>query len=555
MFLIQIQSILTVLAATLPLACVISSAHAGEDKYSQQMTYPLTDGAALPRMPTAAEKEWMHKNPQSIAKLANVQPQGTVVSSTEYQPSEAIIYGWSGSTSWKTILAQMAKQITTVGQADVIVVVANATDLAAMTSLFNTNNVNMSRVRTITGALNSIWMRDYGPRIQYESGVRVIVDSIYYSTRPLDNAIPTVLAAALNKPHYALNLLHSGGNYHMGESGVGYATRLAVDDNPSLSESQISALFQSYYGMFTRWQTQLPWSVDATGHVDMWFMPIDTNKIIISSWPANVGSAQALTCDAAAIDMQNRGFTVYRVPARLINGVHYTYVNSVICNNLVLIPSYTNTTVSQYNAQALAAWQAALPGKTVVAIPCQNIISAAGAMHCIVMHYPTHTGGNNPVVYVRSPNTAQQLSPTNAVSVQWISDHVRTITSVDIQLSLDEGVTFTTVAANEANDGAYTWIVPDEYSTSARIRVLARDALGNTGSDQSDVSFAINGMQQRNGDLDHDDFITISDLSLMLLEWGLCPNAADCPSDLDRDEETSGSDLGNLLLMLDESVE
>ena len=277
-------------------------------------------------------------------------------------------------------------------------------------------------------------------------------------------------------------------------------------------------------------------------------MPIAADKIMISSWPSNVGSAQALTCDAAAVDMQSRGYTVYRVPARLISGVHYTYVNSVICNDLVLIPSYTNTTVSPYNAQAVAAWQAALPGKTVVAIGCQNIITAAGAMHCIVMHYPKHTGGNNPVVYVQSPNIAQQLTPASVVSVNWISDHVRDITSVDIQLSLDDGANFSTVAASEANEGSYTWSGPDVYSTNARIRVLARDSSGMTGSDQSDVSFTINGTQQRNGDFDGDGVVSNNDLGIMLLEWGDCENILDCPSDLNRDGVTDTGDMGFLLL-------
>ena len=536
------------------LTCTVSvNAGQGISK-SSPINQVLADVQNLPRTLTPTEKEWIKNNPQIQTRAVTTTPQGALIAPSEYAPSEAIIYGWSGSTSWKTILAQMAKQITTVGQADVIVVVANATDLAAMNTSFNSNGVDMSRVRTFTGALNSIWMRDYGPRFVYESGVRVIVDSIYYSTRPLDNAIPTVLSSALKKPSYALNLLHSGGNYHMGEPGLGFATRLAVDDNPSLTESQISALFQLYYGMFTRWQTQLPWTVDGTGHVDMWFMPIAANKIMISSWPSNVGSAQALTCDAAAVDMQSRGYTVYRVPARLISGVHYTYVNSVICNDLVLIPSYTNTTVSPYNAQAVAAWQAALPGKTVVAIGCQNIISAAGAMHCIVMHYPKHTGGNNPVVYVQSPNIAQQLTPASVVSVNWISDHVRDITSVDIQLSLDDGANFSTVSASEANDGAYTWSVPDVYSANARIRVLARDSSGITGSDQSDVSFTINGTQQRNGDFDGDGSIDSSDLGTMLTNLGECQNLSDCLTDLDRNGGTDAADLGRLLTLFGDAT-
>ncbi|MSR34829.1 MAG: hypothetical protein EXS12_08580, partial [Phycisphaerales bacterium] len=185
------------LVATLAITVI---ANAGQGKTTVGSINQIADVQNLPRTLTPVEKEWIKNNPQIQTSAVTPTPQGALIAPSEYAPSEAIIYGWSGSTSWKTILAQMAKQITTVGQADVIVVVANATDLAAMTSSFNTNGVDMSRVRTFTGALNSIWMRDYGPRFVYESGVRVIVDSIYYSTRPLDNAIPTVLSSALKKP-------------------------------------------------------------------------------------------------------------------------------------------------------------------------------------------------------------------------------------------------------------------------------------------------------------------------------------------------------------------
>ena len=138
--------------------------------------------------------------------------------------------------------------------------------------------------------------------------------------------------------------------------------------------------------------------------------------------------------------------------------------------------------------------------------------------------------------------------------MNWISDHVRDITSVDIQLSLDDGANFSTVSASEANDGAYTWSVPDVYSANARIRVLARDSSGITGSDQSDVSFTINGTQQRNGDFDGDGSIDSSDLGTMLTNLGECQNLSDCPTDLDRNGVTDAADLGRLLTLFGDAT-
>ena len=512
------------------------------------------DEVALPRTMTDAEMEWAAKNPAAGFKALTAPPTGPLVSTTEYSPSQAILFGYSGTTSWKNIIALMAKHITTTANTEVWVVVPNSTQLTDMTSRFNTNGVNMAKVRTFTLPLNSIWARDYGPRFIHEGGCRVIVDSTYYSTRPSDDAIPSGLASQLKMTYYATDLYHSGGNYHMGEPDTGYATRLVLNDNPSRTEAQVKDIFRAYYGIFTQLWNQFPFSVDGTGHVDMWFIPVGQKSVIISDWPNNSGSTQDVICDTTAADMISRGWTVTRVPAFLVGGVHYTYTNATICNNVVLIPSYTNSTVSPSNATALAAWQAACPGKTIIQVPNENIISASGAMHCIMMQVPTSTGGENPVTYVKNLNTAQSFDPGATVAVNWISDHIRAISAVDIQLSTDGGATFTTVAANEANDGAWTWTVPDLSSTQARIRVLAKDALGNAGGDMNDANLTINGTQARTGDLDGDGFITGGDISVLLLDAGPCADPADCPADLDYDGTVGASDISLLLLSFGDPV-
>ena len=508
----------------------------------------------LPRAMTTAEIDWAAKNPTAGFKALTAPPTGPLVATTEYSPSQAILFGYSGTSAWKNIIAQMAKYITVDAQTEVWVIVTSTSQQTDMTNRFTTYGANMSRVRAFTAPLNSIWARDYGPRFIHEGGCRVIVDSTYYSTRASDDAVPSFLAGQLKMQYYATDLLHSGGNYHMADGGTGYCTRLVVNDNTAKTETQIKDIFKAYYGLLTQIWTQFPFSVDGTGHVDMWFIPVGPTSVIISDWPLNSGSTQDVICDATAADMISRGWTVTRVPAFLVGGVHYTYTNATICNNVVMIPSYTNATVTSSNATALAAWQAACPGKTIVAVPCENIISAAGAMHCIMMQVPTSTGGDNPVTYVKNLNTAQSFNPGATVAVNWISDHIRTITAVDIELSTDGGATFSTIAANEANDGAFTWTVPDLYSTQARIRVLAKDASGKTGGDMNDADLTINGTPARNGDLDGDGVITSGDISIALLEWGPCADTANCPADLDYDGSVSAGDISLLLLIFGDTV-
>ena len=63
------------------------------------------------------------------------------------------------------------------------------------------------------------------------------------------------------------------------------------------------------------------------------------------------------------------------------------------------------------------------------------------------------------------------------------------ISHVNIYNSDDNGVSFRTIAINEANDGTFDWFVSNRPSTSNIIRVTARDNAGNYGSDWSPKIF------------------------------------------------------------------
>ena len=133
----------------------------------------------------------------------------------------------------------------------------------------------------------------------------------------------------------------------------------------------------------------------------------------------------------------------------------------VICNDLVLVPSYTNSSVTQHNAEAIAGWKAACPDKTIVPIPCQNIVTSAGVMHCICMHIPEHKGGESPTMYLQTPNGGATYEAGAYVPIAWLSDDDEDVVSVAIQLSTDDGSSWTTVVENTDDDGLYIWNVPD----------------------------------------------------------------------------------------------
>lgn len=476
-----------------------------------QPVYP--EGAEIPASLTAEEASYVKEHP-IVATPARVAPPGRVRTPAEYDPAEGIMMSWEGSTSWLNILAQMIRDITTIGDAKAFVMVDTASEASQASSSISAQGADMSRVEFHVRRTDTIWLRDYGPRYIYmgvqedgTGGVRAIVDHTYNRPRPNDNAIPSFWAGVRGEPLFLIPLVHGGGNFHLESGtgtaqGVGHATRLINNENPGLTESQIIQHWRDYQNLETTIYTPYPTFVDSTQHIDMWMIMLDDDKVMISEWVNEPSASWAITSDNAAADFAARGFTVYRVPAVRSGGTHYTFTNAVICNDLVLVPRYTNATAAQFNDDALAAWQAAYPGKTISQINCQSLVTSAGVMHCIVMHVPAPANGDAPGVYMTTQNDAPEFDPGDFVETQWLFDG-DDVTTADLLLSTDGGATFPITISTGFNgtSGSYYWDVPHVGTTDARLRLVLHDSEGNTSFDDSDLSFTINGSPPCPGDL------------------------------------------------------
>jgi hypothetical protein len=79
------------------------------------------------------------------------------------------------------------------------------------------------------------------------------------------------------------------------------------------------------------------------------------------------------------------------------------------------------------------------------------------------------------------------------VTIFWQSfDNVGVVSHI-VRLSLDGGNTFTTIADNlPGNAQSFMWVSSqNQVTTQGRIRVVALDAAGNRGRDDSNANFAI----------------------------------------------------------------
>ena len=450
--------------------------------------YP--EGAATPRNLTDAERALIANTPLIAGRGAGA-PVGEIRAVAEYEPMEGILIAYEGQSSWRAILRNMGRHITTSGNADLYVICDTASEAASAQSEFVAAGADASRVFTKVKRTDTIWMRDYGPRYIFDNGIRAIVDHTYNRPRPNDNSLPVFWGGDRDEVVYTIPLVHGGGNYHLDALGGSATTRLIANENPALSETQIIDLWRDYQGLETEMFDPLPSFVDSTQHIDMWMQIAADDVIVISDWPFDSGSSWDVTCDAAAADYAAAGWTVVRTPAIRQSGTHYTFTNVVMCNDIVLLPEYDNINAT-YSQQALAAWQAAVPGKTVIQVDCDAIVTASGVMHCIVMHVPQSSGGLDPVAWLASPDGGA-FDAGETVNVTWRTDDDEGVVAVDLLFRASRSDTFELVAENLAPTGSFLWTVPDINTDTGTLRVVARDADGREGGDDTDSPISITG--------------------------------------------------------------
>lgn len=338
----------------------------------------------LPRSYSPAERELLRDLPPLLSRGAGPAPTGVVRAAAEYEPNEGILVRWTAN---QAALNELIVKATTLdASAKVWIVVANAAAQTTATNTLTTAGANLNRVIWITAPSDSIWMRDYGPRFVYQNARRVQIDHTYNRlTRPNDNAIPSVIAARFGEQLFDTGLIHGGGNYHLFSDRPAYMTNLIVDENPGLSAADIIQRYRDFQGVEQRITEAFPASFDSTQHIDMWTLPTGPRTIIIGRYDPGAGTPHTVS-EALATELSGQGYTVIRTPGFRVNNTHFTYTNAVILNNLVLTCRFNNRPTE--NAQAIAAFQQAFPGRTIDSVDCTNIITLAGAIHCIVMHVP-----------------------------------------------------------------------------------------------------------------------------------------------------------------------
>lgn len=283
------------------------------------------------------------------------------------------------------------------------VLVYPASDSNTVKNYFISSGVNMDNVSFWVINHDSYWTRDYGPWFIIDGNDEIgIVDFTYNRPQRVhDDAVLETVVDLMGVERYDMPIVHTGGNYMVDGYGTAASTDLVLEENPNLTSSSILSYCHNYLGIDNYMLLNDPLG-EYIAHIDCWGKFLDVDKVLIgqvSTYDNRYNDYEDIANTFAnAFTPWGNHYQVYRV---FTPGGSYhketPYTNSLILNDHVFVP----TTGSQYDDQAITAYQQAMPGYTIVPIRQSNNTpwENTDALHCrtheladlgmlYIKHYP-----------------------------------------------------------------------------------------------------------------------------------------------------------------------
>jgi agmatine deiminase len=299
----------------------------------------------------------------------------------EYEPVSAVAIGWAAYTP---MLTSIAKAVTGPGRAQ----------LWAVGGPSSISGVPAASYSRISAPLDTVWMRDYGP-FGVAGGKPGIVDSVYrhYQYRRNDDAVPGVLGRAKNIDVFGMPIIMDGGNLMVDSQGTLFHTNRTYLWNSGMSREAVDAHLKNYLKVKKIVTFDYAGSpgqpADGTGHIDMYIKLLNDNTVLLAvtaDEPFKAACDKAMAWFKANKAPNGEPYKIITVKAWATDA-WYTYTNSLVVNNVAIIPSYSASTEE---ANAKAAYESA--GYTVVPVPSDDSIVAGGSIHCVTQTIPGAPG-------------------------------------------------------------------------------------------------------------------------------------------------------------------
>lgn len=143
------------------------------------------------------------------------------------------------------------------------------------------------------------------------------------------------------------------------------------------------------------------------------------------------------------------------------------------------------TRTSEYADARSGAIQAAID---LYGTGSEEVLQTAAAWCAVGVGFCQAT---NKTLTLLSPNGGETWQQGTTQTISWNSSG--TVNDVELEYSLNNGGTWTTISTATANDGSYEWTLPNVSSVLALVKIT--EVADNTVTDESDATFIIEGCE------------------------------------------------------------
>lgn len=319
----------------------------------------------------------------------------------EWAPHDWVWIGFpSNAAEWPDAFADAQRQVAAFADAvhaggrgeEVRLVAADEANTAVARSLVDPG------VIVQTERHGDVWLRDTGPICVRNGSARALVDFGFNGwggkyEMPGDEDIGARLAAQTAFPLMTQNWIFEGGAVDTDGSGLFVTTEqclLNPNRNPDLSSKQIETLLAGSLGLSGMlWLGEGLRNDHTDGHVDNLARFVAPGVLMIPE-PDGADDPNAAVYADARARAKAHGVEVAAIPSpgrveRDGEAIPASYMNFYIGNAAVVVPVYGRPN----DAAALDALRPFFPGRDIVGLRSDAILTGGGSFHCTSQQMPS----------------------------------------------------------------------------------------------------------------------------------------------------------------------
>ena len=359
---------------------------------------------------TTPEDSWHYYRPPTVVHSTD-----KIRTAAEFEPSQAVVLSWDPSHEiwgFDDLHVFLVKQAL-MANVDIIIECFSEGVYPDVIEILTNNGISSSDINNHVHFIQNenymfLWSRDpHAQTIYYGDDNQIgIVDWQYYGVgdyMPAQVGRVEIIdcnnySAEEYYPEWQLNA--DGGNFLTdGFFTSFWSKRVEIDNELIGGIERVETIMENYHGINKTIILDLLgiYPDNFTEHMDMYMKFLDEETLLVGRLPGNpvndIIESNIQEVQSQATSVWGRPYKIVRIdfPEPEIVTVidpnvgpidlptFYTYTNSLILNNRVLVPTFNKPE----DAAALSIYESVMSDYTIVSYDCSGIIPLGGAIHCI----------------------------------------------------------------------------------------------------------------------------------------------------------------------------